>query len=71
MHQNQVKKLTDDIMNNFVVSKKEQIFAAWRDIASKRAKYLKQLNALLLKNHLKYGFDTLNVLHNQTIRKNN
>jgi hypothetical protein len=52
MHANQVELMTKHVMNNFVVTKREQIFAAWRDIAHSKAVKMKKLVALIHKNQL-------------------
>ena len=58
------------MLNNFVVTKKEQIFAAWRDMAHSKATKMKKLVALLNKNQMQHGIDTLSVTHHATARQN-
>lgn len=50
LHAQQVENMTKKVLNNFVVTKREQIFAAWRDIAHTKAVKVKKLVALLHKN---------------------
>ena len=45
-----VERLVKDRMKHYVVPKKHMIFFVWREIASKRARYLKKLVANLIKN---------------------
>jgi hypothetical protein len=33
LHENQIDQYTKKVMGNFVVTKREQVFAAWRDMA--------------------------------------
>ena len=61
--------MTKHVLNNFVVTKQEQIFAAWRDIAHTKAVKMKKLVKLLHKNHLQHGIDTLSVTHHEVSRK--
>ena len=33
LHANQIDQYTNKVLNNFVVTKREQVFAAWKDMA--------------------------------------
>ena len=54
-----VAKLVRDRMKNFVVPKRNQIFHVWREIASKRARYLRKLAATMAKSFRQHGFNSI------------